>query len=117
MTGHRSRLARLCDQLADIRIVAESAGRRDDLEGILGRLRTGGDDAQLTSGADELLRQCGIAGGLGVLRSPDNRLPYLGGGHPVEEAEVCPRGRCDRVEPDGGATCRLFDEPLRPVRL
>lgn len=117
MTGHRGLLARLCDQLADIRIVTESAGRAAELEVILDRLRAGGGDVELASEADELLRQCGIAGGLGVLRSPDNRMPYLGGGHPVEEADVCPRGRCDRVDLDGGATCRLFGEPLRPVRL
>ncbi|MFE9635723.1 hypothetical protein [Streptomyces sp. NPDC006463] len=118
MVEHRHRLARLCEQLADIRVVVDRAGQLAVLEAILTELRAGADTAELTSGADELLRRCGVARGLGDRRSPGGgRLPYLGGGHPVEEARVCPLDRCDRVALDGGGTCRLYGEPLRPVRL
>ncbi|MEV0176108.1 hypothetical protein AB0I00_33975 [Streptomyces sp. NPDC050803] len=119
MTGdHRNRLARLCEQLAGIHVVAERAGLLAALEAILTELRAGGDTAELTGRADELLRRCGVARGLGDQRSPGRaRIPYLGGGHPVEEAHVCPVARCDRVALDGGGTCALFGEPLRPVRL
>lgn len=117
MTGHRQRLARLCEQLVEIRVVVDRAGQLAALEAVLSELREGGDAAELTGGADELLRRCGVARGLGDQRSPGGVLPYLGGGHPVEEAHVCPVGRCDRVTLDGGGTCRLYGEPLRPVRL
>ncbi|MFC9699096.1 hypothetical protein ACFTWD_00125 [Streptomyces sp. NPDC056943] len=111
------RLTRLCRQFGDIRAVVARRGQLPSLEEMLAELRAGGDTEQLTRDVDELLRQCGIASGLGELRTPGGGvLPHLGPGHPLEEAHVCPVGRCDRVELDGGGMCELFAVPLRLVR-
>ncbi|RKN45566.1 hypothetical protein [Streptomyces hoynatensis] len=111
-------LARLCEQLAVIRGFVDSRGRLPELERILEALRAGGDAARLTAEADELLRRCGIARGLGGLRGGHAAaLPRLGAGHPVEEAHVCPAGGCDRVELDPGGTCAIHGRPLRLLRL
>ncbi|MER5629210.1 hypothetical protein [Streptomyces nitrosporeus] len=92
-------------------------GQLSALEAVLTGLRAGGDAARLTAEVDELLRRCGLARGLGELRAPTGAaLPYLGPGHPVEEAHVCPAGVCDRVALDGAGTCELFALPLRLVR-
>ncbi|MGW0935680.1 hypothetical protein [Streptomyces sp. NPDC002666] len=118
MTGPESdQLARLCHHLTGIRDVVARRGQLPALEAILTELRADGDAAQLTADADELLRRCGIARGLGQLRAPGKAaLPYLGPGHPVEEAHVCPERRCDRVVLDGAGRCELFALPLRLVR-
>jgi len=123
-------LERLCEQLAEARVLADEGGELPALEGILARLRAGGGDLeQLTDEADDLLRRCGAAQGLGGRRdvSPlggpgsDHRLPYLGGGHPVEEIYGCPADRCARVllatETDGRPVCEILDRPLKLKRL
>lgn len=111
-------LARLCEQLSAIRTIADSRGELSALERVLDGLRDGGDVAQLAAEADELLRRCGIARGLGEHRGGNyGALPYLGAGHPVEEAHVCPTGGCDRVLLDPGGSCEIFGRPLRLVRL
>ncbi|WP_066945149.1 hypothetical protein [Streptomyces lushanensis] len=119
MTGAgTAALARLCEQLTAIRTIADRREELPALEQVLNALRDGGDVAQLTAEADELLRRCGIARGLGDHR--DGRpgaLPRLGAGHPVEEARVCPTGGCDRVVLDPGGTCEIFARPMRLVRL
>ncbi|MFD3998880.1 hypothetical protein [Streptomyces sp. NPDC058548] len=112
----RIRLGRLCARLTAIRGLVERQGEAAELDAVLTGLRAGGDIPELTSRADELVRRCGVARGLGDLRSPGGVLPELGGGHPVEEAHVCPGSRCDRVVLDGGGTCELYDVPLRLVR-
>ncbi|MFE6856591.1 hypothetical protein ACFVDH_38090 [Streptomyces sp. NPDC057674] len=112
----RGRLGRLCAQLGAIRGLVERQGEAAELEAVLSGLRAGGDLHELMSRADELVRRCGVARGLGELRSPGGVLPHLGGGHPVEEAHVCPEARCDRVVLDGGGTCELYESPLRLVR-
>ncbi|MFE5709857.1 hypothetical protein ACFQ7J_03390 [Streptomyces sp. NPDC056501] len=119
MTGsEKDRLTRLCRQFGDIRAVASRRGQLPALEAMLAELRAGGGDIeQLTRDVDELLRRCGIASGLGELRTPGGgMLPRLGPGHPLEEAHVCPVGRCDRVELDGNGMCELFVIPLHLVR-
>ncbi|MEV8590763.1 hypothetical protein AB0424_27880 [Streptomyces sp. NPDC051180] len=118
MTGDGSiRLARLCEQLAAIRRVAEHRGEQTALDAALTAFRASGEAGRLSDTVDELLRSWGVARGLGELRSPGGVLPHLGGGHPVEEAWVCPVGRCDRVVLDCGGSCDLFAAPLRLVRL
>ncbi|MFE0647073.1 hypothetical protein ACFVZH_00595 [Streptomyces sp. NPDC059534] len=111
-------LARLCEQLTAIRRVAEHRGQQAALDSALTAFGADDDAGRLADTVDELLRTWGIARGLGEQRSPGGGvLPDLGGGHPVEEALVCPVGRCDRVVLEGGGTCDLFDTSLRLVRL
>ncbi|MFI9116041.1 hypothetical protein [Streptomyces venezuelae] len=110
------RLGRLCAQLTAIHALAERQGEAAELDAVLTGLRADGDAAELTSRADELLRRCGVARGLGDQRSPGGVLSALGGGHPVEEAHVCPAGRCDRVVLEPGGRCELYVAPLRLVR-
>ncbi|MFJ5835003.1 hypothetical protein [Streptomyces sp. NPDC093089] len=119
MTGDDSiRLARLCEQLTAIRHVADHRGASAELDAALADFRTHGDAGRLVSRTDELLRTWGVARGLGEQRSPGGSvLPRLGGGHPVQEALVCPVGRCDRVLLEGDRSCDLFAAPLRLVRL
>lgn len=118
MTGPESaQLASLCHHLTGIRELVARRGQLPALEAILTGLRAGGDAGELAADADELLRQCGMARGLGQLRTPGKAaLPYLGPGHPLEEAHVCPAGRCDRVVLEGVGRCELFALPLRLVR-
>ncbi|WP_318211740.1 hypothetical protein [Streptomyces sp. SJL17-1] len=110
------RLGRLCAQLTAIRSLADRQGESAELDALLTELRADGDLSELTSRADELLRRCGVARGLGDHRSYGGVLPHLGGGHPVEEAHVCPKGRCDRVDLEAGGRCELYVVPLRLVR-
>lgn len=118
MTDRNSpQLAKLCDQFTGIRAVVARRGQLPALETILSGLRAGGDAERLLADMDELLRRCGMARGLGELRAAGGAaLPYLGPGHPVEEAHVCPVGVCDRVVLDGAGRCELFALPLRLVR-
>ncbi|MEX0171235.1 hypothetical protein [Streptomyces sp. LMG1-1-1.1] len=119
MTGDESvRLARLCEQLTVIRRVADHRGASADLDAALADFRASGEAGRLVARTDELLRTWGVARGLGEHRSPGGSvLPRLGGGHPVQEALVCPTGRCDRVLLEGDGTCDVFAAPLRLVRL
>ncbi|MGW8356605.1 hypothetical protein [Streptomyces wedmorensis] len=119
MAGDDSiRLARLCEQLTAIRGVAEHRGRTAELDAAITAFRENADAGALVSAVDESLRSWGVARGLGEHRSPGGAvLPHLGGGHPVEEALVCPAGRCDRVVLEGDGSCELFAAPLRLVRL
>lgn len=138
--GGAEALARLCGNTAAVRALAEARGEGPEFERILAGLRADGDTAVLLAEAGELLRRCGAARGLGELRGtpvpPPSPAPWTGpphglprlGGHAVEEAYVCPAGRCTRVvltdEVGGGAprdgdgpVCGILDRPLRPVRL
>lgn len=122
-------LERLCEQLAEARWLAQEGGELPALDAVLARLRADGADLeQLTDEADDLLRRCGAPRGLGSLRDFAGRprrtgpgLPYLGGGHPVEEGYACPAGRCTRVllasETSGRPVCEIFDRPLPLKRL
>ena len=139
-------LARLCGGLAAVRALAEARGEGPALDRVLAGLREGGGTAALLAEADELLRRCGVARGLGLGRARVRPLPVppgtqppaggtglppavpgLGGGHAVEEAYVCPAGRCARVvladdvhggaRDGGGPECAVLARPLRLVRL
>jgi hypothetical protein len=123
-------LERLCEQLAEARVLADEGGELPALEGILARLQAdSGDLEQFTDDADDLLRRCGAAQGLGGRRDAgpgagwgsDHQLAHLGGGHPVEEIYACPAARCARVllatETTGQPVCEIFDRPLPLKRL
>lgn len=122
-------LDRLCQRLDDYRRLALREGRLAELDAVLAQLRANDDPSEWIGRADELLRQCGIARGLGPARTRGVEpavpapalLPGLGGGHPLAEAYVCPADRCARALPArdtaGEPACRLLDQPLRLLRL
>jgi hypothetical protein len=125
------RLARLCADLPDLAGIMPGA----ESDALLARLRAAGSDRQALAGVlrdfEELLRRLGVADGLGSYRGADGifqpspgftPLPGTAGGRPLEEADVCPRGLCARVEVPrsmSGAipTCSLWSLPLSRIRV
>lgn len=122
----REAMASMCRQIHDLRVIADSSGELSALERILAVVLEGGDVLTALADLQELLRRCGVPGGLGGDSADQTRrvggLPNLGGGHPVLEGFVCPVGRCARVDlPDADPSrvpiCGLHNQPLRLVRV
>ncbi|MFF4975995.1 hypothetical protein [Streptomyces sp. NPDC001083] len=106
----------VCVRLDQIRDVVPADGQRE-LEEILAALRGGGDPAAARAELHGLLRRSGVALGLRAFRGAGiGGLPAAVAGHPVVEAYVCPRERCDRRSPARNQPvpplCRLYGEPL-----
>ncbi|QMU69607.1 hypothetical protein [Streptacidiphilus sp. P02-A3a] len=115
-------LGATCAHLSEIREVAAGAGLLATADRIITGLREQTEVTTLCAELTEVLRRSGVSGGPGTR----NRGAGVGGlpplhGHPVEEALVCPRLRCDRVvllrDPHADRDCALHREPLRPVRI
>jgi hypothetical protein len=120
-------MADLCRQIDELHMIADTNGELPALRRILVRLRRDRDAQSAWAELEELLRRCGVPGGLGG-GSADRTwriggLPEFGAGHPVQEGFVCPVDRCARVElpdadPNAMPTCGLHDrQPLRRVRV
>ncbi|MFF2995325.1 hypothetical protein ACFVTC_12220 [Streptomyces sp. NPDC057950] len=106
----------VCARLDEIRDVVP-ADQGPELEEILASLRGGGDPAGPQAELHRLLRRSGVAAGLRAFRGAGiGGLPAAVEGHPVVEAYVCPRERCDRRSPARNEPvpplCRLYGEPL-----
>lgn len=86
------RVAQVCEQLVELREIADACDERPRLERIIEALRT--DTAAALAELDELLRRCGVPAGIG---RGIGGLPGVGAGHPVEEVYVCPERLCARV--------------------
>ncbi|MFJ2395683.1 hypothetical protein ACIOTI_23380 [Streptomyces sp. NPDC087843] len=108
--------ADICARLDQIRDVVP-ADRGAELEEILASLRDGGDPVAPQAELHLLLRRSGVAAGLRAFRGAGiGGLPAAVEGHPVVEAYVCPRERCDRRSParnqPAPPVCWLYGEPL-----
>ncbi|MER6380604.1 hypothetical protein [Streptomyces sp. NPDC001250] len=113
-------LAMFCAELPDLRELAAEAGCLDELAEIIAAARVNRDLPGVLMRLRELLHRLGVAGGPASWTGARGigGLPDLGGGHPVEEAYVCPLERCSRVELPGGVTvCGLSGQSLHLVRL
>ena len=113
------RIARLCEEVAagigDIPQIAPL------LPPLLAAIRRDDDVGPALDELDAALVQAGVEGGLGG-RTGRGFVPLSGvRGHPLEEAWMCPAGRCARAElvldnPDG-SECAVYRRALRRVRL
>ncbi|MEU1536214.1 hypothetical protein [Streptomyces fagopyri] len=106
----------VCARLDEIRGVVPT-DRQPELEEILAALRGSGDPSGPRAELHRLLRLGGVAAGLRAFRGAGiGGLPVAVEGHPVVEAYVCPRGRCDRRSParnqPAPPVCGLYGEPL-----
>ncbi|MFD8425669.1 hypothetical protein [Streptomyces sp. NPDC059466] len=115
--GATATRADVCARLDEIREFVPP-GLGPELEGILVSLRGDGDPAGPQAELHRLLRRSGVAAGLRAFRGAGiGGLPAAVEGHPVVEAYVCPRERCDRRSPARNQpvppVCRLYGEPLR----
>ena len=114
LTGDQ--VARLCENLAEVRAEARDAGEEKALDSLLHRVRGGEDVGEPLR---DFLRR------LGVPESPPLRGPWgvLGrtGDHPAQDVFVCPVRLCSRLAvPTPGASplaCRIQGVPLRRERV
>lgn len=121
--GHE-RLAALCHRLTE---PAPELGPEADrlIDHITTEVRDGRPPEELEDSFDELedlLLAAGFTAGLGSYRSdtPPVYRRFPGAGHPLLRVLACPGGGCARVEapePVSPARCRIFERPLREIRL
>lgn len=121
--GHE-RLAALCHRLTER---APELGPEADrlIDHITTEVRDGRPPEELEDSFDELedlLLAAGFTAGLGSYRSdtPPVYQRFPGAGHPLLRVLACPGGGCARVEapePESPARCRIFERPLREIRL
>ncbi|MDT0269698.1 hypothetical protein RM844_25775 [Streptomyces sp. DSM 44915] len=121
-TSSRATLGRICAELEQIRALTAAAGPavRGAAEGVLARLREGGDISAAQDELHRLLRRAGVAGGLnGITRGVGvGGIPPTPGHPTVPAALVCPVSRCPRAvllddPPELPRDCRLHGLPMR----
>jgi hypothetical protein len=111
MTEDRDEVAKLCQELAELEVVAAQRGQARQLEALLADVRAG---CEVGDRRTELLRRCGIPAG--PRRDVGVRLRVPGDGRPSSERYQCPVDRCSRswLRPPGDPIplCQLFTVPL-----